>query len=166
MLTKQFTGVQFGNKKEYLMKGMRSASRKVYQSLVARQGRYGRREKTNCYSFFNTGNKTSRIQCAHTSASQSSRLFHLGGNFDGRVEVTNPGQPLVDVARIIDNPSKSREEKLPALMRRMNMCEELGFGWTELWSLVSPFVAGCQELMFSMDIQGCFTCLVLDDAVS
>lgn len=52
--------------------------------------------------------------------------------FDGRVEATNPGQPLVDIARIIDNPPKSRNEKLSALMRRMEMCEELGSGWDRI----------------------------------
>lgn len=31
--------------------------------------------------------------------------------FENRVEVTNPGVPLVDVMRIIDNPPKSRNEK-------------------------------------------------------
>ena len=52
--------------------------------------------------------------------------------FDGRVEITNPGQPLVDVSRIIDNPPKSRNEKLSAMMRRMDMCEELGSGWDRI----------------------------------
>ena len=49
--------------------------------------------------------------------------------FDNRIEVTNPGAPLVDVLRIIDNPPKSRNEKLASLMRRLKMCEELGRGW-------------------------------------
>ena len=39
--------------------------------------------------------------------------------FENRVEVTNPGTPLVDVLRIIDNPPKSRNEKLASLMRRL-----------------------------------------------
>lgn len=52
--------------------------------------------------------------------------------FDGRIEITNPGQPLVDIARIIDNPPKSRNEKLSSLMRRMDMCEELGSGWDRI----------------------------------
>ncbi|MGX8698843.1 MAG: RNA-binding domain-containing protein, partial [bacterium] len=49
--------------------------------------------------------------------------------FENRVEITNPGVPLVDIERIIDNPPKSRNEKLAALMRRLKMCEELGTGW-------------------------------------
>lgn len=52
--------------------------------------------------------------------------------FDNRVEVTNPGTPLVDILRIIDNPPKSRNEKLASLMRRMKMCEELGRGWDRM----------------------------------
>ena len=52
--------------------------------------------------------------------------------FSNRIEITNPGIPLVDVDRIIDNPPKSRNEKLAALMRRMRMCEELGTGWDKI----------------------------------
>lgn len=52
--------------------------------------------------------------------------------FANRVEVTNPGTPLVDVMRIIDNPPKSRNEKLASLMRRLGMCEELGRGWDRM----------------------------------
>lgn len=49
--------------------------------------------------------------------------------FPKRIEITNPGIPLVDVSRIIDNPPKSRNEKLAALMRKLRICEELGTGW-------------------------------------
>lgn len=52
--------------------------------------------------------------------------------FDNRIEITNSGIPLVDIKRIIDNPPKSRNEKLAALMRRMKMCEELGTGWDKI----------------------------------
>lgn len=64
--------------------------------------------------------------------------------FENRIEVTNSGTPLVDVRRIIDNPPKSRNEKLAALMRRLRMCEELGTGWDkivikcELYQLPAP----------------------------
>lgn len=67
--------------------------------------------------------------------------------FANRIEVTNPGPPLVDVMRIIDNPPKSRNEKLAALMRRLGMCEELGTGWDkmviscELLQLPAPKIA-------------------------
>jgi predicted HTH transcriptional regulator len=52
--------------------------------------------------------------------------------FENRVEVTNPGTPLVEIMRIIDNPPKSRNEKLASLMRRLRMCEELGRGWDRM----------------------------------
>lgn len=52
--------------------------------------------------------------------------------FDNRIEVTNSGVPLVDRARIIDNPPKSRNEKLASFMRRLRMCEELGSGWDRM----------------------------------
>lgn len=39
---------------------------------------------------------------------------------------------MVDINRIIDNPPKSRNEKLASLMRRMRMCEELGTGWDKI----------------------------------
>ena len=52
--------------------------------------------------------------------------------FSNRIEVTNPGRPLVDVFRIVDTPPKSRNEKLSALMRRMGICEELGTGWDKI----------------------------------
>lgn len=34
--------------------------------------------------------------------------------------------------RIVDNPPKSRNEKLASLMRRLQMCEELGRGWDRM----------------------------------
>lgn len=52
--------------------------------------------------------------------------------FANRIEITNPGTPLVEIKRIIDNPPKSRNEKLASLMRRMGMCEELGRGWDRM----------------------------------
>lgn len=52
--------------------------------------------------------------------------------FNNRIEVTNSGRPLVDVFRIIDNPPKSRNEKLASLMRRLRICEELGTGWDKV----------------------------------
>lgn len=52
--------------------------------------------------------------------------------FSNRIEITNPGKPLVDVLRIVDTPPRSRNEKLSALMRRMNICEELGTGWDKV----------------------------------
>lgn len=52
--------------------------------------------------------------------------------FEDRIEITNPGTPLVDVRRIVDTPPKSRNESLASLMRRLRMCEELGTGWDKI----------------------------------
>lgn len=48
--------------------------------------------------------------------------------FADRLEISNPGAPLVSPERMIDLPPRSRNEALAALMRRMSMCEEQGSG--------------------------------------
>lgn len=48
--------------------------------------------------------------------------------FDDRMELTNPGEPLVDTQRFIDTPPRSRNEVLAGFMRRVNVCEERGSG--------------------------------------
>jgi predicted HTH transcriptional regulator len=48
--------------------------------------------------------------------------------FDGRIEITNPGEPLVDTDRFLDSPPTSRNEGLASLMRRFRICEERGSG--------------------------------------
>jgi predicted HTH transcriptional regulator len=48
--------------------------------------------------------------------------------FSDRVEITNPGAPLVDTNRFIDTAPKSRNESLASLLRRLYICEERGSG--------------------------------------
>lgn len=48
--------------------------------------------------------------------------------FKDRMEITNPGQPLVSPDRFLDYPPRSRNEALASLMRRMKLCEEQGTG--------------------------------------
>jgi ATP-dependent DNA helicase RecG len=48
--------------------------------------------------------------------------------FSDRLEITNPGRPLIDPLRFLDAPPRSRNEKLAGLLRRLGMCEELGTG--------------------------------------
>ena len=48
--------------------------------------------------------------------------------FEGRVEIANPGKPLVDPRRFVDIPPQSRNEALAALMRRFGFSEERGSG--------------------------------------
>lgn len=48
--------------------------------------------------------------------------------FSDRIEITNPGQPLIDTLRLLDSPPQSRNEKLAGIMRRFKICEERGSG--------------------------------------
>jgi predicted HTH transcriptional regulator len=48
--------------------------------------------------------------------------------FKNRMEITNPGEPLVPPDRFVDSPPKSRNEALASLMRRFGVCEERGSG--------------------------------------
>jgi len=43
--------------------------------------------------------------------------------FSNRVEISNPGEPIVPVERFIDG-YQSRNERLADLMRRFGICEE------------------------------------------
>jgi predicted HTH transcriptional regulator len=64
--------------------------------------------------------------------------------FSDRIEITNPGEPLIDTLRLLDLPPQSRNEKLAKIMRRFKMCEERGSGIdkvvsnTELFQLPAP----------------------------
>ena len=66
--------------------------------------------------------------------------------FEDRLEITNPGAPLVDTQRFVDSPPRSRNESLASLMRRTGICEERGSGWdkivlqSELYQLPAPLV--------------------------
>lgn len=48
--------------------------------------------------------------------------------FDDRIEITNPGKPLISTMRFVDHNPQSRNEKLAHFMRRLNICEERGSG--------------------------------------
>jgi ATP-dependent DNA helicase RecG len=64
--------------------------------------------------------------------------------FDDRIELTNPGEPLVDTQRFVDTPPRSRNETIASLMRRFRICEERGSGidkvvfQVELFQLPAP----------------------------
>ncbi len=76
--------------------------------------------------------------------------FHLTGTgpmveiFSHRMEITNPGLPLVQTDRFLDSPPRSRNEALASFMRRIGVCEERGSGvdkvvfQTELYQLPAP----------------------------
>lgn len=48
--------------------------------------------------------------------------------FQKRMEISNPGKPLISPDRFIDHPPRSRNELLASMMRRINICEERGSG--------------------------------------
>ncbi len=48
--------------------------------------------------------------------------------FNNRIEITNPGKPLIDPLRFVDHNPESRNEILARFMRRLNICEERGSG--------------------------------------
>lgn len=48
--------------------------------------------------------------------------------FADRIEVTNPGIPLIEWKRFADAPPRSRNEQMAAFMRRIGICEERGSG--------------------------------------
>ena len=73
--------------------------------------------------------------------------------FDDRMEISNPGRPLISTMRFIDHNPQSRNEKLAHFMRRTNICEERGSGidkvvsQCELFQLPAPeFLAGENSL--------------------
>ena len=59
--------------------------------------------------------------------------------FDRRLEISNPGDPLVDTRRFLDTQPRSRNEKLASLMRRLNICEERGTGIDKVVDAVESF---------------------------
>lgn len=48
--------------------------------------------------------------------------------FKDRIEITNPGVPLIDTNRFIGASPKSRNETMASLLRRLHICEERGSG--------------------------------------
>lgn len=59
--------------------------------------------------------------------------------FKNRIEITNPGSPLVQVERMLDLPPRSRNEMLASIMRRMGLCEEQGSGLEKVITSVEFF---------------------------
>lgn len=48
--------------------------------------------------------------------------------YSDRIEITNPGKPMIDTNRFIDHSPESRNEGLARFMRRIKICEERGSG--------------------------------------
>lgn len=83
--------------------------------------------------------------------------LHLTGTsplveiFSNRMEITNPGLPLVKTDRFLDSPPKSRNEMIASFMRRIGVCEERGSGvdkvvfQTEFFQLPAPLFETTDE---------------------
>lgn len=71
--------------------------------------------------------------------------------FSNRMEITNPGLPLVKPERFLDSPPKSRNEDVASFMRRIGVCEERGSGIdkvvfeTEFYQLPAPIFESTDE---------------------
>ncbi len=48
--------------------------------------------------------------------------------FSDRLEISNPGKPLINTLRFVDHNPQSRNERFAHFMRRLNICEERGSG--------------------------------------
>lgn len=54
--------------------------------------------------------------------------------FESRMEITNPGTPLIEKSRFLDHPPISHNEKLAGFVRRIGICEERGSGFDKVVS--------------------------------
>ncbi len=77
--------------------------------------------------------------------------------FAERMEITNPGEPLVDTLRFIDTPPRSRNEGLAAMMRRMKICEEGGTGIDKVVGAIELFQLPAPDFAAIMTMQPGFT---------
>lgn len=91
--------------------------------------------------------------------------------YSNRVEISNPGEPVVPVERFIDG-YQSRNERLADLMRRMNICEEKSSGIdkvihaVEMFQLPAPdFRAGHRRTFVTLYGQRQFEDMDRDDRI-
>lgn len=59
--------------------------------------------------------------------------------YDDRIEISNPGRPLIEVNRFLDHNPRSRNENLASFMRRIGVCEERGSGIDKVISSVEAY---------------------------
>ena len=75
--------------------------------------------------------------------------------FSNRIEISNPGTPLISIDRLIDHNPISRNEKLASIMRRFKICEEKGSGIDkviksiEIFQLPAPNFLGTKVIIYS-----------------
>ncbi|PPB51078.1 transcriptional regulator, partial [Campylobacter hyointestinalis subsp. hyointestinalis] len=71
--------------------------------------------------------------------------------YSDRIEITNNGKSLIDIKRLIDMPSKSRNDKLANLMRIMGICEERGSGVDKVIDSVEAYQLPAQDFINNED---------------
>lgn len=91
--------------------------------------------------------------------------------YSNRVEISNPGEPIVPVERFIDG-YQSRNERLADLMRRMGICEEKSSGIdkvvhaAEVYQLPAPdFRSGFRRTVVTLFGPRDFEAMLRDDRV-
>lgn len=91
--------------------------------------------------------------------------------YSNRVDISNPGEPVVPVERFIDG-CRSRNERFAGLMRRVGICEEKGSGidrvitTAEIYQLPAPdFRAGHQSTYVTIYGPQKFEAMERDDRI-
>ena len=91
--------------------------------------------------------------------------------YSNRIEISNPGEPIVPVARFIDG-YQSRNERLAGIMRRMGICEEKSSGidrviqTAEMFQLPAPdFQVGHHRTLVIIDGPKSFDSMDRDDRI-
>ena len=91
--------------------------------------------------------------------------------YSNRIEISNPGEPIVPVARFIDG-YQSRNERLGGIMRRMGICEEKSSGidrviqTAEMFQLSAPdFQVGHHRTLVIIDGPKSFDNMDRDDRI-
>lgn len=67
--------------------------------------------------------------------------------YSDRIEITNPGKPMIDTNRFIDHSPESRNEALARFMRRIKICEERGSGIDKVVSQVETYQLPAPEFI-------------------
>lgn len=52
--------------------------------------------------------------------------------FEGRIEFTNPGTPLVPIDRMLDMAPRARNDAMASFLHKCGICEERGSGWDKI----------------------------------
>lgn len=71
--------------------------------------------------------------------------------FSDRIEISNPGNPLVGPHRMLDRQPRTRNNAMVSLMRRMDMCEDDGLGMDKVFYECERYKLPAPQLVASSD---------------